>query len=406
MLQIAAYANYLDFGLQTAVARYVAQAVELKDDVRRDRLVSTALSLLAGAGLAAFVMIAAVALEAPRIFRHVPADLMGDLRGGVVMLGAGAALVLPLSAFTGVLVGLHRNEYPALAIGGTRLAGAVAVTLASRYTESLVWLAVCLAVPNLIGGLLQAGIAKALLPGMRLRRGGIDRTMAAELVKYCSVLSVWSFGMLLVSGLDVTIVGYFRFAAVGYYSIATTLVTFFTGVSGSAFAALLTPLAVLQARGEYGRIRDLVVSSTRLNTYATMAVTVRSFFLGEWALRLWGGAGQCVANSLMILERDPASGEYERDGGQCVRNNAGGDGNAELPACRRSWWRERSIWCWSVAGIPGIGPSGVAWATLAGGVVAMCMQVLLVMRRVTEIEWIGRALYARGLYSRSRRFSR
>src|ERR1700761_5449709 len=53
ILQIAAYASYLDFGLQTTVARFIAQAIELKQTERQQKLVNTALSLLTAAGLAA-----------------------------------------------------------------------------------------------------------------------------------------------------------------------------------------------------------------------------------------------------------------------------------------------------------------------------------------------------------------
>src|SRR5450759_5693695 len=50
MLQIAAFANYLDFGVQTAVARFSAQAVERDDIQQLNRIVNSALKLLSVAG--------------------------------------------------------------------------------------------------------------------------------------------------------------------------------------------------------------------------------------------------------------------------------------------------------------------------------------------------------------------
>src|SRR5690348_3179293 len=55
MLQVAAYANYLDFGIQTAVARYLAGAIERNDKEERQGLVNTAFALLSGAGVLALV---------------------------------------------------------------------------------------------------------------------------------------------------------------------------------------------------------------------------------------------------------------------------------------------------------------------------------------------------------------
>ncbi len=52
VLQTSAYAGYLNFGLQTAVGRYVAFANELGDRDRRDSVFSTAVvGLCLGAGL-------------------------------------------------------------------------------------------------------------------------------------------------------------------------------------------------------------------------------------------------------------------------------------------------------------------------------------------------------------------
>ena len=61
-----------------------------------------------------------------------------------------------------------------------------------------------------------------LLPGYAFRRSLVDRAIGRDLIRYCIGLSVWSFSMLLISGLDVAIVGHFDFIAVGPYAIAAT----------------------------------------------------------------------------------------------------------------------------------------------------------------------------------------
>ena len=63
--------------------------------------------------------------------------ILHEIQKGVAILVVGTALSLPLSACTGLLVGLHRNEIPALAIGASRLLGALSVILCARYTGSL-----------------------------------------------------------------------------------------------------------------------------------------------------------------------------------------------------------------------------------------------------------------------------
>ena len=70
------------------------------------------------------------------------------------------------------------------------------------------------------------------------------------MIDYCFSLTVWGFGLLLVTGLDLTIVGAYRFGEIGYYSVAATLVTFFNGLFGALFGAMGSPAAVLHARGD------------------------------------------------------------------------------------------------------------------------------------------------------------
>ena len=118
---------------------------------------------------------------------------------------------------------------------------------------------------------------------------------------YCAGLTAFSFGMLLVSGLDLTIVGYFAFAATGYYAIAATVVGFMVGLSGSVYSALLTPLAVLQERREYSRIRDLVLTATRLGSYASLAAVIIVILAGKPLLTLWVGP-RYASQALPILE--------------------------------------------------------------------------------------------------------
>lgn len=289
ILQIAAFANYLDFGLQTAVARFLAQAIELDQHERRKRLISTALLLLSCAGLLALLIIGLVVLMLPRIFHGVPADIVQEVRFAALILGTSTAVLLPSSVYTGVLVGLMRNEVPAFAIGGSRILGAIAVIVTSHYTHSLIVLAACVASANLLGGASQWIAAERLLPGATKLKTPPNRQMTYELLNYCVGLMVFSFGMLLYSGLDITIVGHFAFSETGYYAIAATLIAFAAGVQSSVLNALLSPIAALHAKGEFNRIRGVVLKTTRLTTSVNLIFIAILCIFGPYLLRIWVG---------------------------------------------------------------------------------------------------------------------
>ena len=289
MLQIAAYASFLDFGLQATVARSIAQALELERGDRARKVFGTAFALLSAAAIAAIVIVATVLLFAHSLFHGIPPALLREFQLAAGVMTIGTALQLPFSAFSGVLIGMQRNELPAVAIGGSRLVGAFAAVAAVHYTDSLLVLAFCIVMPNLLGGLVQQVQVARLLPGSKVHHSLVDQAMAQELVRYCIGLTVWSFSMLLISGLDVTIVGHFDFVAVGPYAIAATLSSIQASANSSTMNAFLAPFAALHAQGDFDQVRRIVVRATRISTWFNLLLLAGAASFGLPLLRLWVG---------------------------------------------------------------------------------------------------------------------
>jgi O-antigen/teichoic acid export membrane protein len=377
MLQIASYVGYLDFGIQTAIARYLAQAMERGDERLRDRLVSTAFSMLSTAGVLALLLFSLVVWQLPRIVHGIPANLIGELRGGIIIMAASVALLLPMSTYTGILIGLHRNEFPALAIGGARLIGALAVILSAKYTHSLLWFAICLATANLAGALIQYFAVRRLLPKLRLALADVTRGMLTELARYCSGLTVFSFAMLLVTGLDVLIVGHFNFRSVGYYAIASTAVTLFAGLSNSCFNAMMTPVAVLQERGQYGQIADLIIKTTRFSSYASLILTFLAPIYGRYLLHLWVGSSYEVA-ALPILEVLLCAQAIRMLGnGYSIALIGTGQQNYGIGGALAEGISNLVL---SLIGAVWLGPIGVALGTLCGAAIGVLWMLFFTMR--------------------------
>jgi len=382
MLQIAAYANYLDFGLQTAVARYVAQAIERRDERQLNEVVSTAFFMMVAAALLALVVAGVVVWQVPHLFHKAPLNLIGELRWGAMILSASAAANLALSAFTGILVGLHRNELPALAIGSARLAGAAAVLISVRFTPSLIWLALCIGAFNVIGALWQVAMSLRLLPAVRITSQFVIRSMLGELAHYCAGLATFSFSMLLIGGLDLTIVGYYAFASAGYYAIASTVTGFVTGLSGAVFTALMAPMAVLQSRGEQSRIRDLVLDTSRLGGYLSLVVVILLTLLGRPLMSLWVGPVY-ASQALPILEILLWA--------QAIRLAASSYSIALVATGQQNFGIAGAIaegitnLFFSILGARFIGPKGVAWGTAIGAVCGLLFAMFYTMRRAHEV---------------------
>ena len=262
-----------------------------------------------------------------------------------------------------------------------RLCGAVAVVVAARYTHSLVVLSLCLAVAHLLGGLAQWMAAKRLLPRLSAAWRHVRGSTALELARYCVGLSVWAFSMLLVSGLDVTVVGHFRFPAVGIYSVAATLSMFYAGLNQSVISALMTPIAALHARGQHQEIAAILLKVTRLNAIGNLILLFACIAYAPAMLRVWVGADYAAqAYPLFVLLVLAQAIRLLANPYAVTLVAIGRQSQGLLPAISEAVVNLLL----SVAGMMAFGPVGVAAGTLAGACVGVGVLLLWTVARVDK----------------------
>lgn len=300
VLQMSAFVGYLDFGIQTAVGRFVAHANEKRDAECRDGMVSTAFAALTTAGVVALAGSIGIVALLPHIFRQIPAGLIGDVRIALLIVAGSLAIGLPASVFNGIFVGLQRNEVPAGVIGGSRIVGAVCLIFVVRHGGSLISMAIVVAAANLASYLLQYLLYKILDRETQLGLRLVSRSAGRELFKYCTSLTVWSFATLLVLGLDITLVGFFDFRSVAYYAVAATLVTFILGVQNAVFGALIPVAAVMDARNNTDELGSFLISTTRYGMFLLFATGVPLLVATQPILSLWVGPEYATRTAVIL----------------------------------------------------------------------------------------------------------
>jgi O-antigen/teichoic acid export membrane protein len=383
ILQFAAYVNFLDFGLQTALGRFVARAIEEGDPDGRNRIVSTALGLLTAAAALAWLTVLIVVLFLPHILHPPGPALLAEMRRSILVLAAFYAVGLPLSAFTGTLVGMQRSEFTAIAIGGSKILGGVTLVLLLRESHSLVLMAIALGVWQVAGGIAQYFIARSLLDRLVVSLRLFSREVARELVRYCSYMSVWMLSGFLISGLDLIFVTHYQFSATGYYAIASNLLNFIATLNGAIFSALIPATAVLHSRGEFRELGRVVVRSTRIGIYILLLAGLPFLVAGRPLLRLWIGA-QYAENTLPLL--------YVLLVANIVRLS----GNAYAVAMMGTNQHRQNIFGTMAEGIVNVvasillarsfGAIGVAGGTMIGAAVGLLIHVFYNVRRTREID--------------------
>jgi O-antigen/teichoic acid export membrane protein len=384
VLQLSAFVGYLDFGIQTAIGRFVAHANERKNPEQRDRIISTSAAALTVSGAIGVAGIVVIALLAPRIFHQVPPVLLHELRIALVLVAGSLAVGLPCSVFNGIFIGLQRYEVPSAIVAGSRAVSAVCLVLVVRRGGSLIQMGVAAAAVNLASYLLQYIMYRALAPRVKFSARLVSRQSGRELFDYCFSLSVWSFAMLLVTGLDVSMVGYFEFRKVAYYAVAATLITFLAGLQNAVFHVMIPSTAVLQARGDSAQLGRTVLTATRYGCFILLLTGLPLIFGAREILNLWVGAKYALEGA-RILQVLTVANMIRLSAVPYVMTLIG-TGQQRLVVLTPLMEGFSNLVA-SVIGGYYFGAIGIAFGTLVGGVVGVAGNFVYNMPRTLEVQF-------------------
>jgi len=300
VLQLAAYVAYLEFGIQTAVGRFVAHSNERSDFEHRDRIVNTALVMLTAACFLAMVVIALLIFLLPRLFRQMPGGLYSDVRIALALVGGSLAIGLIASVFNGIFVGLQRYDIIAAIVASSRITGAILLVFIARHGGGIPAMALSLALVNLASYALEWLLSRRYAPDIQLSARLVSRAAGRELVGYCASLTVWSFSMLLVSGLDLTLVGIFDFEKTAFYAVAASLVTFAAGLQHYVFITMMPSTAVLHARGASWELGRMVIDGTRYGMFLLLFTGFPFLLAAKPILRMWVGPAYAARATILL----------------------------------------------------------------------------------------------------------
>jgi len=395
VLQVTAYLSILDFGIQTAVARFVAHADELNDAEQRDGIVSTAFFLLTFASALGMILIGVLAWQLPHMFKAMPISLHKEAKLALLISGGSFVLGLPVSVLNAIFIGQQRNRIPVGIVIGNKLVMAALILIVVLKHSGLATMATAVGFANLLSYGASYVAWRAWAPEVTVCFRMASKLYAKQIASYCAALGVWYLGMLMVSGLDLTIVGIFDYVAVAYYAVAVTLTSFVVQTQNAIFAAVLPASAVLNARGDSQKLGALLVSSTRYGMLVLLAMALPLILAGRFILSIWVGRDYAV-HAILIMQVLVVANVVRLsflpyatlllgmgEQGKVVMSPIA-EGITNLAASVLGAWR--------------LGAVGVAMGTLVGSFVSISIHLLHNMPRTAGID-IDRSLLVReGLF--------
>ena len=301
ILQLSAYVSLLDFGLQTAIGKFVAEYDAKGDGEASHRLISTSFTILAIAAAIASAVLGGMVWAVPKVFHQMPGALVPQVRIALLLVGLSTALALPFGTFVSTFTGLQQYVFPTIVATVGRVGSAAAIIGLLLLHGSLVQLAM------VIAGFNVAMAATQFFGWQKLIKARVDfsflffhRGAARQLAKYGSVLSIWTLAMFFVSGLDLVIVGHYQYKETGFYSIANGAANFMLALVSSIFGPLVPAVSSMQAGTTPSRIGDICVRITRYCATLLLLFGLPLMIAGYPLLSVWVGKKYASQSALYL----------------------------------------------------------------------------------------------------------
>jgi len=295
---VMGYYYLVDFGLATAVSRYVTRYLAVRDQENANTVINTSL-VIYGVMSLVILSLSLVAGVAAGLFLEDPAEIR-TVRALLLVLGTNLALEFPFKAFAGVIGAYVRYDlltYSHLLNLGLST-GLILFFLGRGHgimALALIGL-MCSQVSNVIFYL----IAKHLFPGMRVRRRYFRKEKVRELFDY----SIWAF-LIQVSDqlrfkIDSVVIGLLLSAAmVTHYFVGARLVELFM-VLVYRMTDIMTPVfTTCHARGSLEELRAKFLLLTKINAVLATAGVGVIIMLGRPFILRW--MGSAFADSVPVL---------------------------------------------------------------------------------------------------------
>jgi len=289
IVQLGAYVSYFDLGIQTGVAKFVAEYDAKGQLSEAGRYASAGLVLMLLTGLLGVALTMGLAVETPRLFSAMPANLVPQVRTGLVLVGVSLCVGLVCSVYSAVFIGLQRYWIPTLITILNRILFGLVILIAVEEGGNLSVMGLAVALVNVFTGLLQIALWRRYAPHVSLSIRFVQFQILKKVARYCSLQSISTIAMFCITGLDIAIVGHFDYVQTAYYSIATLPTSFLLLTIASLLNPFMPASSALSTRLLPSQMGGLLERITRYHTVALFLTGLPIVVFAFPLLRIWVG---------------------------------------------------------------------------------------------------------------------
>lgn len=283
-LQTGALIGYLNLGVQTAVGRYVALYTQDNNSIRTLKTIRIANNLLHKMFLLGVVVSISLSFFINDLVKIDNADLREVAPFVVLIVSVGYAVSLLTNSYFGYFIGIRKNHIPMWLNLISKIILGIAIVVVARH--GLILMSLVFLVVNIITVLFSILYWKG---SHSIKHEAVDSFLedSKSFVRFCLSLAVWNLGMLLVNGMNTSIVGYFSFRDVAYFTIANGLVMALVGFLSSGLNPLIQVFTGFHANNDKEKLAKVVIMITKLLAVIVLVAFSLYHILRDYLLEYW-----------------------------------------------------------------------------------------------------------------------
>lgn len=290
----------MDFGLNSAIQRFLSRAIGSKDHNEANKVINTALAIFTIIGFIALIFSFVIVLVVPLLIKNITeTDLFRKI---ILILGLNFAIGFPLRVFSGILSANIRYDL-STAIELIKLALRTALIIVLlKAGHGIMALAFITLVADIGGYIANYFIVRHLYKYIVFSKTLIDKSLIKPLSGYSIYTFISQIADQLRFNIDNLVITIFiGLESVTLYSIASRLVSYFMQFIVRAIGMLAPLFSQYEAKGDYGSIREKFIITTKISGYLSMMVGGIIIIFGKPFIQRWVGTRYLDAYPVLLV---------------------------------------------------------------------------------------------------------
>jgi O-antigen/teichoic acid export membrane protein len=298
---VVGYGALLDFGIASAVTKYVAEYRARGEVANAQSLVTTTLWLYLLLGAAAIALTLAGAPFIPNLF-NLPPDQRATAIGLVALMGINIGIAIPCTTPSAVIRGMQRFDIANLLSTAATVASAAGTVAVLLLGGGVIAMAVLNILILLAMQIPSIWAINHIAPELRFGRGRASRKLVRSVITYSwSIFVIQASGRIHTQTDEIVIGAFLLLSAVTPYAIARKLSEVAQTLTDQFLKVLLPLASELHADNDQIRLRVLYTTSTRLTLVIFLPIAATIIVLARTILTLWVGPEYAGYASLVII---------------------------------------------------------------------------------------------------------